>query len=120
MPHSSGEDLLFHMADVACIRAHDDNGWREIHAHLLKLCESLEHNGWKKANGMTKIQKIVNHLKTTGSISHREAMDDYQMSGGALTKYISRLRHENKMKIVSQQKKHPITGQVYTRYVLNA
>lgn len=68
---------------------------------------------------MTKIQKLVKHLNKTGSISHREAMDDYQMSGGALTKYISRMRHEHKMNIVSVRRNHPITGQVYTRYSLN-
>lgn len=119
MSHSNGEDLLFHMADVACLRADDNSGWREIHAHLITLCKKLENNGWKKANGMTKIQKIVHHLKKTGSISHREAMDDYQMSGGALTKYISILRHEHKMNIIPQRKKHPITGQSYMRYVFN-
>lgn len=68
---------------------------------------------------MTKINKLVTHLKKTGSISHREAMDDYQMSGGALTKYISILRHDHNMPIVSKRKRHPITGQEYTRYMLD-
>lgn len=94
---------------------HNHNGWREIHAHLSNLRKTRT----QKANGMTKIEKLVKHIKKTGSISHREAMDDYQMSGGALTKYISRMRHEHKMNIVSLRRHHPITGQVYTRYTLN-
>lgn len=112
------EDLLFNMADTACVRAWEDEGWGPYHKRLLTMCVKLENNGWKKRNGMTKIQKLVTHLKKTGSISHREAMDDYQMSGGALTKYISTLRMSG-YKIVSMKKKHPITGQEYTRYVLN-
>lgn len=113
------EDLLFHMSDVACVRSWEDEGWGPYHKRLLTMCVKLENNGWKKANGMTKIQKLVTHLKKTGSISHREAMDDYQMSGGALTKYISILRNEHDMPIASKAKRHPITGQIYTRYVLN-
>jgi hypothetical protein len=119
MSDSNGEDLMFHMADVACVRAWEDEGWGPFHKRLLTMCVAREHNGWKKANGMTKIQKLVKHLKKTGSISHREAMDDYQMSGGALTKYISQLRNEYHMNIVSLRRTHPITGQVYTRYTLN-
>ena len=120
MSSSNTEDLLFHMADVACVRAWEEEGWGPYHKRLLTMCISLENNGWKKRNGMTKIQKLVTHLKKTGSISHREAMDDYQMSGGSLTKYISILRIEHNMKIVSVKKRHPISGQEYTRYVLNA
>lgn len=118
MPHSNAEDLLFHMADVACVRAWEDEGWGPFHKRLLTMCTSLENNGWKKRTGMTKIQKVYAHLKKVGSISHREAMDDYQMSGGALTKYISMLRQSG-YKIASKKKTHPITGQEYTRYVLN-
>lgn len=112
------EDLLFNMADTACVRAWEDEGWGPYHKRLLTMCVKLENNGWKKRNGMTKIQKLVTHLKKTGSISHREAMDDYQMSGGALTKYISTLRQSG-YKITSLKKTHPITGQEYTRYVMN-
>lgn len=117
MSHS--EDLLFHMADVACVRAWEDEGWGPYHKRLLTMCVALENNGWKKANGMTKIMKIQKHLKKVGSISHREAMIDYQMSGGALTKYISQLRNDHGLKILSKRQKHPITGDIYTRYVLN-
>jgi hypothetical protein len=118
MSNSNSEDLLFHMSDVACVRAWEEEGWGPFHIRLLTMCIDREHTGWKKRTGMTKIDKLVKHLKKTGSISHREAMDDYQMSGGALTKYISNLRKDG-YKITSLKKTHPITGQEYTRYVLN-
>ena len=120
MHPSNGEDLLFHMSEKACVRAWEEEGWGPYHIKLLTMCVSTENSGWKKANGMTKIQKLVKHLKKTGSISHLEAMNDYQMSGGALSKYISLLRIEHRMDIMSLRKKHPITGNAYTRYMLNA
>lgn len=67
---------------------------------------------------MTKLDKIMNHLRRTGSISIREAMDDYQISGGALTKYISVLRHDYEWSIHREFRKHPITGDRYARYSL--
>jgi hypothetical protein len=58
---------------------------------------------------------VRKHLETTGSISIRDAMADYGMSGGSLTKYISELRRqEYPVKRVFH--KHPITGKRYARY----
>lgn len=66
---------------------------------------------------MKNIDLIVNHLNITGSISIREAMDDFSMSGGSLTKYISILK-KNGFNIKRIFKKHPITGKRYARYFL--
>lgn len=113
------EDLLFHMADVACLRAWKEEGWGPYHKRLLTMCTSLENSGFKKANGMTKLDKIMKHLRIVGTISIREAMDDYNISGGSLTKYISILRHDYEWPISREFKKHPITGDRYARYTLN-
>lgn len=59
--------------------------------------------------------KVVKHITTTGSISIREAMDDYGMSGGCLTKVISDLKKEG-YTISRTFRKHPVTGQRYARY----
>lgn len=114
----STEDLLHDMADKACVRAWKDEGWGPIHKRLLTMCVSLESSGWKGKNGMAKIQIVMRHLKTTGTISIREAMDDYQISGGHLTKLISQLRHDYEWNIGREFKKHPITGDRYARYTL--
>jgi hypothetical protein len=66
---------------------------------------------------MTNIDTIVLHLNKTGSISIREAMDDYSMSGGSLTKYISMLKRDGR-DIVKVWKIHPLTGKRYARYYL--
>jgi hypothetical protein len=64
---------------------------------------------------MTQLQLIAAHLKRTGSITMREALLDYSIQ--SLTKRISELRQAG-MKIRSEEKKHPTTGQRYVRYVL--
>lgn len=63
------------------------------------------------------IAVVKRHLEITGTISIREAMDDYGMSGGSLTKYISDLRKQN-VNINRVFGKHPITGKRYARYYL--
>lgn len=112
--NSNAEDLVFHMADVACVRAWDDEGWGPLHKRLLTTCLRLEMNGWKKRNGMTQNQKIIAHLKKAGSITVREALVDYSIQ--SLTKRIAELR-EDGYKIISKTKHHPVTGQKYVRYV---
>ena len=109
------DDLLFHMADVSCVRAARDSGWKEIHKHLMKLCASREHSGWKQRTGMTQNSKIIAHMKAQGSISQREALLDYSVQ--SLTKRISELR-EVGFNIHRELHKHPITGQRYARYYL--
>lgn len=69
---------------------------------------------------MTKLNNqtaVLAHMKRVGSISIREAMDDYGMSGGSLTKYISLLRKAGNS-IHKEVRKHPITGRKYARYHL--
>lgn len=111
MSHS--DDLLFHMADVACVRAWEDEGWGPYHKRLLTMCLKREHNGWKQRNGMTQNQKIISHLKRTGSITQREAIMDYSIQ--SLTKRISELRDAG-YNIISKVKHHPVTKQKYVRY----
>lgn len=63
----------------------------------------------------TQHSNIVNHLRTAGSITVREAMIEYHIS--SLTKRIHELRGAG-YDILSTVKSHPITGQKYTRYTL--
>jgi hypothetical protein len=64
---------------------------------------------------MTNLDIVAAHIEKTGSISIREAMDDYSMSGGSLTKYVSMLRRSGN-KIEKVWKIHPITKRRYARY----
>jgi hypothetical protein len=64
---------------------------------------------------MTNIEIILNHIDKAGSISIRDAMADYGMSGGSLTKYISILNRQQE-RIVKVWNKHPITGKRFARY----
>lgn len=65
---------------------------------------------------MTQLETIANHFRTAKSISQREALIDYSIQ--SLTKRISELRDMG-FDIITQFKKHPVTGQRYARYVLN-
>ena len=62
---------------------------------------------------MTNEGRLLNHFKKAGSITNREAILDYSI--GSLTKEISKLR-ELGHTIISNRKRHPVTGQVYVRY----
>lgn len=108
------EDLLFHMADVACVRAWEEEGWGPYHIRLLTMCTKLENSGWKKRTGMTQNQKLISHFKKAGSITVREALIEYSIQ--SLTKRIQELRDDG-YNIVSMVKRHPMTGQKYVRYM---
>lgn len=56
---------------------------------------------------------VLNHIKLTGSISQREALQDHSVQ--SLTKRISELRAAGH-KIQTTFKRHPITKQRYARY----
>jgi len=103
------------MADKAALNSITSPGWRELHAHMLRLCEKAENNGWKRRTGMTQNDHILKHIKATGSISQREAFLDYSIQ--SLTRRIRDLR-EAGYNIVSRGVTHPITKQRYTRYFL--
>lgn len=107
-------DLLFNMADQACVRAWEDEGWGPFHKRLLTMCIKIENPGRRKVLN-TDSDKVLKHLTKVGSISMREAMDDYGMAGNALAANIATLRKAGH-KIVTQMKKHPITGRKYARY----
>lgn len=114
----STHDILFDMADKACVRAWEQEGWGPFHRRLLTMCIKIDHPGKKKnMNGPKAV--VLNHLRKTNSISIREAMDDYNISGGHLTKIISRLKKEG-IKVDRQFCKHPVTGRRYARYALAA
>lgn len=68
---------------------------------------------------MTPKTKILNHLRKTGTISIREAMDDYSLSGGHLTKIISRLRNDEGYTITRKMLAHPVTNSRYARYYMD-
>ena len=63
----------------------------------------------------TQQSNIMKHLRTTGSITVREAMIEYHIS--SLTKRIHELRGMG-IDIQSVWKQHKVTGQPYTRYFL--
>lgn len=63
----------------------------------------------------TQHSNIIKHLKTAKGLTVREAMIEYSIS--SLTKRVQELR-EMGYNIVSNKKKHPVTGQRYVRYTL--
>lgn len=113
------ESLLIHMAETAALRAVSDSRWIEAYNRLMALVKRIEHPGFRKANPMSKLRIVQKHLLRTGSISIREAMADYGISGGALTKYISILRNDYGWDINRTFRTHPITGTRYARYTMD-
>lgn len=64
---------------------------------------------------MTQEDTILKHLRTSGSITQREALMDHSIQ--SLTRRITTLRNRG-YNIRGIQKVHPVTGQRYKRYVL--
>ena len=114
-------DLLFDLADKACVRAWEDEGWGPVHKKLLTTCLKVENSGWtnrrKERAKMTQTQAVLNHLKKHGNISPREALLDYNVS--RLAARIHELKVDYSMKITTVRKRNPVTGLVYARYELH-
>ncbi len=109
-------ELLEYLADSSTIRFAKDKRWGKAQGQFLKLCQSLEEPINHNRKTMTQIQKLINHLKTAGSISQREAIMDYSIQ--SLTKRISELRNDYNMNIKTVWYQHPVTCQKYARYYL--
>ena len=63
-------------------------------------------------------QKLVQHMRRAGSISHRAAMHASGVTGGSLSRRIVDIE-EAGFNVIRTRKTHPITGRPYTRYSLN-
>lgn len=63
--------------------------------------------------------KVYRHMERTGSISARDAMDDYSMTSATLARRICDLEVAG-FGITRVRKQHPMTGLRYTRYELAA
>lgn len=64
-------------------------------------------------------QKVYQHMQRAGSISAREAQDDYGITSASLARRICDIEAEG-FGITRDRKVHPITEQRYTRYSLAA
>jgi DNA-binding HxlR family transcriptional regulator len=58
---------------------------------------------------------ILAHLEKAGSISARDAMDDYDITSATLARRICDME-EAGIKIKREKRKHPISGKPFTRY----
>lgn len=60
------------------------------------------------------LKTILKHLNTTGSITNREAIVDYNIM--SLSRRISDLEQDWGVQFKRELKAHPVTGQRYVRY----
>ena len=60
------------------------------------------------------LKTILKHLNTTGSITNREAIVDYNIM--SLSRRISDLEEDYGVQFKRELKAHPVTGQRYMRY----
>lgn len=72
--------------------------------------------GYTSLSPMAK--KVYQHMVRAGSISAREAMADYSMSGNTLSRRITDIVAAG-YSIERDRRKHPLTGNMYTRYSLS-
>ena len=115
MAENTEADGVFGLAELLVLMAVEDPRLIPSYREADQKAKSLEHSGWKRTTGMTQNQRILKHLRKSGSITVREAIVDLHVS--SLTKRVHELR-EAGHEIVSVVKHHPVTGQKYTRYYL--
>lgn len=63
-------------------------------------------------------RKLFQHIRRTGSISAREAMNDYGITSATLARRMCDIE-EAGYTVVRERRVHPITGKRYTRYSLS-
>ena len=108
-------DEVFNRAERLAVAATSDASLIPAYTAATKQAQSLEGAPGHKGNGrkMTQVEKILNHIEKTGSITQREAYLDYGIQ--SFTRRIADIRAMGQQ-IISVAKKHPTTGQEYTRY----
>ena len=62
-------------------------------------------------------RKIVSHLIKAGSLSAREASNDYGITSSSLTRRLTDIEQAG-IAIKREHKNHPVHGRKYTRYSL--
>jgi hypothetical protein len=67
---------------------------------------------------MTNADQIINHIMHNGSMTIKQAMDTYRMSGGSVTGTITLLRNEG-WNIVTEMRRDPNTGRRYAEYTFS-
>lgn len=118
LSETANTDDIIEEAERLCVLASRNPEYLDAYKAAQSRVGQFEHAGWQKRNGtMTQEAQVLNHLKTVGSITVREALIDYSIA--SLTKRISNLR-EMGHDIMSERKNHKVTGQKYVRYSLCA
>lgn len=71
------------------------------------------------ANLSDQSKTVLQHMRRAGSLSAREAMNDYGITSATLARRMCDIE-ENGFKIERQRRVHPLTSRRYTRYMLGA
>ena len=105
----------FEKAERLALAAVENEALTYEYHKATKHAQSLEGApGWK-GNGkkMTQVEKILNHIVTTGYITQREAYLDYNIQ--SFHRRIADIR-ELGIELHTENRRHPTTGQEYSRY----
>ncbi len=111
---------IFEIAEHLALEATEDPSKTPCFTTASRLARRAEgRRSFFNPNGkngkMTQCEKIIEHIQKNGSITQREAYIDYSIQ--SFTRRIADLRADG-YDIYSVPKKHPVTGQEYTRYFL--
>lgn len=107
-------DPVFERAEGLALEATADPILIPDYIEATKAAQALEGApGWKGRTRMTQVEKIINHLKKTGSITQREAYLDYGIQ--SFHRRMTEVKEAGHV-VYGKLMKHPTTGQEYTRY----
>lgn len=111
------DECPFEKAERLAVEAVKDPGRIPEYDKAVQKVQALEFGskGLKGNFKMSQTEKILKHMREAGHITQRQAMMDYSIQ--SLTRRICDLQ-EKGHRIHKERRKHPVTGQEYTRYSL--
>jgi hypothetical protein len=115
-PVNTDPDEPFHEAERLALEAVKNPQLIPRYIAATSKAQSLEGApGLKGRTRMTQAEKIVDHMRKNGSITQREAYLDHGIQ--SFHRRLTDVRNMGYM-VTGIVKKHPVTGQEYTRYFL--
>jgi predicted HTH transcriptional regulator len=106
----------FEQAERLALEATENPALIPQYIEATKHAQALEGApGWKGRTRMTQAEKILNHIKTNGSITQREAYLDHSIQ--SFHRRLTDLKDAG-YRLRGEVRTNKVTGQEYTRYFL--
>ncbi len=113
---NDGVDVVASLEDLKKLGAAIEEHLKDYDQHQVPAAK-IKTKSYVHLTDQSKL--VYRHMDRAGSISARDAMDDYGITSATLARRICDIEAEG-FKVYRDRRIHPITGKRYTRYALTA